>query len=144
MLGREMGTSLLHSGEYRYVHLGLSVDPNATAIKARYDGKFIALQAQGQEVCFDVAFGKMIGRNQVNAVKHQSRGGKEDVSARRWTLNSDGTMSPTDGQHLALGDLVSSGLDPEIWHVPTAAVAMTEVVKGEEGTESVPVAARHV
>ena len=144
-IGREMGTNLLVAGEYRYVHLGLTVDPNATQIKAKYDGKFVVFKniCANQEVALDIAMGKMFKGNHVNAVRHHSKGAKQNVPARRWTLNSDGSLSPMDAKHLALGDLASSGLDPEIWHVPTAEIVSSEVVKGEEGMDSTPVA-RHV
>jgi len=142
-IGREMGTNLMVAGEYHYVHLGLTVDPNATQIKATYDGKFVAFKdSSDQEVAFDIAMGKMHKGNHVNAVRHHTRGAKQDCPARRWRLNDDGSLSPMDAPYLALGDLFYSGFDPDAVVVATV-VAMTDMADADEsgdGAKSLPVA----
>ena len=142
-IGREMGTNLMISGEHRYVHLGLTLDPNATQIKAKYDGKFVVFtHSSDQEVAFDVSMGKMFKRNHVNAARHHSKGPKQDYPSRRWTLNNDGSLSPMDAPHLALGDLSFSGFDPDAVVVATV-VAMTDMTDADgsgDGAKSLPVA----
>ena len=140
MIGREIGTGLLTIGEYRYVHLGVAADPNVTPIKAKYDGKYVIFKLpDGQEVGLNISLGKMRERMHINAVKHHSKGPREDVTAYRWTVNNDGSLSPMDAQHLAIGDLKSSGLDPEI-NVGATVLEMTDVDEGGDGAKSVPVA----
>lgn len=141
-IGREMGTHLMVAGEFRYVHLGLTVDPNATQVKAKYDGKYVVFLVHDKEVALDISHGKMFKGNHVNAVRHHSRGAKQDCPARRWTLNNDGSLSPTDARHLALGDLCFSKLDPNAVIVATA-VSMTEITDADEsgdGAKSIPIA----
>ena len=138
-IGRELGTNLMHLGQYRYVHLGLSIDPNAPQIKAKYNGKFVTFNhlSSNQKVGLDISMGKMFKRNHVNAVRHHSKGPKQDYPSRRWTLNNDGSLSPMDAPHLALGDLFFSGFDPDAVVVATA-VAMTDMTDVEH--EAIPVA----
>ena len=141
MIGREIGTGLLTIGEYRYVHLGVAADPNVTPIKAKYiHGKYVIFKLpNGQDIGLNIAHGFMFQRNHVNAVKHQSKGPVEDYKSYRWTVNNDGSLSPMDAQHLAIGDLKSSRLDPEIY-VGATVLEMTHVDEGGDGAKSVPVA----
>ena len=143
MIGREMGTNLMHLGEYRYVHLGLTIDPNANRIKAKYNGKYVTFKSSSnQEVGLDIAHGKMFKRNHVNAARHHSKGPKQDYPSRRWTLNNDGSLSPMDAPHLALGDLFFSGFDPDavVVAMAVAMTDMTDVDGSGDGAKSLPVA----
>ena len=45
-----------------------------------------------------------------------------------------------DTQHLTIGDLESSGFDPEIFVSATAIIEMNDVGEGGDGSKSVPLA----
>ena len=136
-IGKEQGIGLMGT-QYKYVRLGAAVGEHVTAIKATWDGKWLAFPASsGEEICLDITMGKLFAGNHVNACRHISEGAKQESNARCWKLNDDGSLSPLVAPHLALGDLFSSGLTPEST-VVAAAVAVEET--DPANLKSLPVA----
>ena len=128
-IGRGMGTGLINGyGPFRYVHLGLT--SNVTRIKAKYDGTHVIVKVAGGEVLLNIAMDifmcKMIKGMHIDGVQHH---GHVEHHRNSWTLNNDGSLSPTEAQHLAIGDLKSSGLDPEILVDNATVIEMTGVDK---------------
>tara|TARA_B110000208_G_scaffold74071_1_gene95253 strand:- start:233 stop:1294 length:1062 start_codon:yes stop_codon:yes gene_type:complete len=112
--------------DIQWTHLGVSNGRDGVddALVAHFVAPgFILFDIGGQEVALDVSMAKIALNDarcylcnsniiarccrccfcEVNAVRHKSKGAREDSLARNWKVNDDGTLSPSAAPHLVLG-----------------------------------------